>query len=483
VRRLNVYTGRSVTVTRAPMPRSQFMADGDGNVRLNIALRVDHTEVIHVRAAKGGEWTPLHDERSAGYSLIPLAFEADGNNVLARREHAKGADSLVRWNIEDNTQKEIAPSGVADPEEVLMDAAERSPYAWISYPDRPQVTFLDPASREAKLLKALNEAFPGQYVVPTSFTRDGKLGLVAVVSDRNPGEFYLIDTETMKARYLASSRQWLDPKQMGEARPVVIPARDGTTLHGYLILPAGQTPKQLPLVVNPHGGPHNARDQWEFDEEAQLIASRGYAVLKVNFRGSDGYGTQFKLAGQHEWAGLMQDDLADAVRWTISEGYADKNRVCIYGASYGGYAALMNSARYPELYRCTVGYVGVYDLPLMHKDGDIAETMFGREELELAIGKEGLEDASPLHHASKITMPVMLIHGGEDFRVPQKHADRMREALTKAGNPPEWLVKRSEGHGFYVTENRIELYTKLLAFFDRHIGENAKPAQAAKPAQ
>ena len=191
----------------------------------------------------------------------------------------------------------------------------------------------------------------------------------------------------------------------------------------------------------------------------------------------------FQQAGYREWAGLMQDDLADAVRWTIAEGYADKNRVCIYGASYGGYAALMNSARYPELYRCTVGYVGVYDLPLMYKDGDIPETMFGRKYLERVIGKEGLEQASPLHHAEKITMPVMLIHGGEDFRVPQKHADRMREALTKAGNPPEWLVKRSEGHGFYVTENRIELYTKLLAFFDRHIGENAKPAQAAKPAQ
>ena len=483
VRTMDVRTGRTNTVTRAPMPQSSFMTDNDGRVRLNIAERPDMTQVIHVRAAKGGSWSVLHDERDSGYALVPLAFEADGKHVLARREHTNGADSLVRWNIDDNTQKEVAPAGVADPEDVLMDATRRNPYAWISYPGRPEVSFLDPQSREARLLKALNEAFPGQYVMPTSFTRDGKLGLVAVMSDRNSPEFYLIDTETMKARYLASSRQWLDPKQMSESRPVAIKARDGTTLHGYLFLPEGKAPKQLPLIVNPHGGPHGIRDYWGFDEEAQIFASRGYAVLKVNFRGSGGYGTHFQEAGYREWAGLMQDDLADAVRWTISEGYADKDRVCIYGASYGGYAALMNSARYPELYRCTVGYVGVYDLPLMYKDGDIPETIFGRKFLERVIGKEGLEQASPLHHAEKITMPVMLVHGGEDFRVPQKHADRMREALRKAGNEPEWLVKRSEGHGFYVTENKIELYTKLLAFFDRHIGENAKPAQAAKPAQ
>ena len=233
--------------------------------------------------------------------------------------------------------------------------------------------------------------------------------------------------------------------------------------------------KNLPCVVNPHGGPHGIRDEWGFSWEAQLIASRGYAVLKLNFRGSGGYGNHYQTAGYQQWGRLMQDDLADGVRWTIEQGLVDGKRICTFGGSYGGYAALMNVARYPDLYRCAVGYVGVYDLSLMYQRGDIQESRRGNSYLDLVIGRDRLEQDSPVALADKIKVPVLLAHGGEDVRVPPAHAERMRAALTKAGNPPEWLYEAREGHGFYNLPSKLGLYNRLLAFLDRNIGAESSP--------
>ncbi|MFB9068711.1 alpha/beta hydrolase family protein [Pseudofulvimonas gallinarii] len=473
VRRLNVRTGASTRVVRAPGPFADFVVDRQGNVRLSVGSTSAHVQKIHRRPVSGGDWVLIHDEAAAGFRLNVLGFEDDSRHVLVGRGQAQGADALYRWDIEDNTFSRISEPGVADPSGLLYGIEFGSPYAVISHPDRPVLHYLDPERRESRLTRSLAEAFPGQFAYPTSFTRDGSLALVHVISDRNPGEFYLFDLATMRATYIAGTREWIDPEKMATSRPISLKARDGTDLHGYLVIPAGVEARNLPLVVLPHGGPHGIRDYWMFDPESQLIASRGYAVLRLNFRGSGGYGRQFEVAGYRQWGGAMQDDVADAVRWAVAEGLADRGRVCIYGGSYGGYTALMNPARNPDMYKCAVGYVGVYDLPLMFQDGNVRRTQFGREYLGMVLSGSDLQDFSPVNHASRISIPVFLIHGAQDSQVPITHSERMRAALRKAGNDPQWLVERAEGHGFYTERARLGLYTQLLDFLDRHIGTRA----------
>ncbi len=480
-RLMNVETGKTIRVARSPLPRGRFIADRKGNLRLCAGETAELVQKIYARPATGGDWVLVHDEAKAGYQIRPLAFEADGQHVLVSRERAEGANAIYRWNLEDNSQVQVMDAGIANPGSPLKGIEHGSVYALVNEPGKPEIVYLDAKAREAKLSRALAEAFPGQLAYVTSFTRDGKLGLVHVYSDRNPGEFYLFDLATLHADYISGAREWIDPEQMAEMRPITLKARDGTPLYGYLVLPNGREAKNLPLVVNPHGGPHGVRDEWGFNEEAQLLASRGYAVLKLNFRGSGGYGNHYETAGHKQWGRLMQDDLADGVRWTIEQGLVDAKRICTYGASYGGYAALMNVVRYPELYRCAVGYAGVYDLSLMYKKGDIQESRFGNSYLDRVIGRDRLEQDSPVSQAAQIKVPVMLIHGGEDVRVPPAHAEHMREALTKAGNPPEWLFEAREGHGFFNQPNRMRLYTSLLAFLDRNIGAGSGKVASSAP--
>jgi dipeptidyl aminopeptidase/acylaminoacyl peptidase len=482
VRRMDVETGTTRLVARAPEPLAQLLVDPDGEVRLSFSTSFEGKQKVH-RRSEGTDWQLINDEEKSGFAYWPLGYDQSGHLVVSR-ERGDGPDEVHRLDVDTGELTRVHQPDV-DPELALPGRRHATIAGLQIHDGRPSSYMFDADSVEARLARALEGAFPGQYAFVTSYTRDGKLALVHVYSDRNSGEFYLLETETMKAQFLAASREWLDPAVMAEVRPVTFTARDGQRLHGYLTVPHGRDAKDLPMVVNPHGGPHGIRDYWRFNEEAQLLASRGYAVLQVNFRGSGGYGRSFERAGYREWGGLMQDDIADAVRWAIGEGYADADRICIYGASYGGYAALMNTVRYPDLYRCTIGYVGVYDLALMYNDGDIPQSMFGRNYLARVLGNERLAENSPVSHADRIKAPVLLIHGGEDVRVPQAHADRMRRALKDAGNDPEWLVERREGHGFYNMENRVRLYTQLLAFLDRHIGPaaaRAASAPAARPA-
>jgi dipeptidyl aminopeptidase/acylaminoacyl peptidase len=199
-------------------------------------------------------------------------------------------------------------------------------------------------------------------------------------------------------------------------------------------------------------------------------------VLRVNFRGSGNYGREHIRAGYQQWGLRMQDDLADATRWAIAQGFADKDRVCIYGASYGGYAALMGAAKDPDLYRCVIGYIGVYDLPLMYQKGDIRDSDTGKNYLQLVLGgnRQAHAAASPNRLAAKIKAPVFLAAGGSDERAPLQHSEMMRDALIAAGNKPEWLMYPDEGHGFYQDAHNVEFYTRLLGFLDRHIGPGAK---------
>ena len=225
------------------------------------------------------------------------------------------------------------------------------------------------------------------------------------------------------------------------------------------------------MVLWVHGGPHGPRDRWGFDTDVQVLASRGYAVMQVNYRGSGGYGRGFMAAGYRKWGTTMQDDLTDAVRWVTGQGIVDAERVCIYGASYGGYAALMSPAREPDLYQCTIGYVGVYSLPMMFRWGDIPERPEGRAYLARVLPETEEEQRAQSggYNVDKITIPVMLIHGEKDQRVPIQQYRFLVDQLEDAGKRPEiTVVEKREGHGFYDTDNNVRLYKKVFEFLDRH---------------
>lgn len=469
--RLDVYTGRRVQLARAPVRNADFVTDNQGVVRFASGFGTDNIRKLYYRKGDGVEWQLLSDEAATGRKELPIGFSADDQTAYFETEQAEGPNAIVAFDIASETRKELLRDDDTDPARIIYRNGTNIPVGAFFVDGKPRTAFFDATAPEARLYRSLEGAFAGESVRITSQTADGRLALVQVGSDRNPGDFYIFDTVAKKAEYLLSRRDWFDPAQMGEMRPVKLAARDGLALHGYVTVPVGSSGKNLPMVVMPHGGPFDFQDTWGFESEVQMLAKAGYAVLQVNFRGSGGYGQAFTEAGARQWGGTMQDDVTDATRWAIQQGIADPKKICIYGASYGGYASLMGAAKEPGLYQCAAGYVGVYDLPTMHTQGDIQQRGSGETYIKEWIGeKAALGATSPNRMADRIKVPVFLAAGGEDKRAPIEHSKMMESALKKAGVPVETLYYNTEGHGFYVEAHQQEYYTKLLAFLARNLG-------------
>lgn len=478
--RLDVYSGRRVQVAQAPVRNADFVTDNTGIVRFATGYGVDRARKLYYREGDGKEWQLISDEAATGLVDWPIGFSEDNRTAYLEAEQKDGPNVVVSFDLSTKQRKELLRNANVDPSGYIYRNDSSIPVGAFFMDGRLRSEFFDANSPEARLYRSLEEAFEGHSVFVTSQTSDGSLALVQVANDRNPGDFYLFDTVNKKADYMVSRAEWFDPDKSAGMRPVSFAARDGLQLHGYLTVPNGSSGKQLPLIVMPHGGPYQVRDVWGFSTEVQMLADAGYAVLQVNFRGSPGYGRAFSQAGARQWGGTMQDDLTDATRWAIAEGVADSGRICIYGGSYGGYASLMGVAKEPDLYRCAVGYVGVYDLPTMHTDGDVQRRGSGETYLRDWVGERGdLGAVSPNRMADRIKVPVLLAAGGEDERAPIQHSKLMEKALRAAGVPVETLYYDTEGHGFYKEANRREYYTRLLAFFSRHLGGRTASTGAA----
>jgi dipeptidyl aminopeptidase/acylaminoacyl peptidase len=478
--RLDTFTGQRNLVALSPVRNTRFTTDNAGVVRFARGFGTDNVRKLFYRPGNNTEWTLVSSDAGENGMDLPIGFSADDKTAYFQTEHAQGPDSIVAFDIATQTRKEILRDKVADPDRIIYRTNSRIPVGVFFADGKPRTVFFEKNSPEARQYKSLEAAFPGDAVRITSQSADGKLSLVEVWNDRSPGDVYLFDNENKHAAHIISRRSWFDPAQMASVKQVALKARDGLALSGLLTTPKGAAGKSMPLVVMPHGGPYGIQDHWQFDDDAQVLAAAGYAVLQVNYRGSGGYGEAFIQAGRREWGGKMQDDVTDATRWAIEQGIADPARICIYGASYGGYAALMGVAREPGLYKCAAGYVGVYDLPLMHTTGDIQKRGSGESYLRDWIGTpEALDKVSPARLAGKIKVPVFLAAGGEDERAPQVHSERMEKALREAGVPVESLYYKSEGHGFYEEAHKREYYSRLLAFLSRSLG--GKVATAPKP--
>ncbi|WMJ68284.1 S9 family peptidase [Stenotrophomonas sp. 24(2023)] len=476
--RMDVMTGRRNAITRSPVQHGSFTTDGQGEARFVRGAGPDNVDKLYYRSGANAQWVLVNDEGLSQRVELPLGFSADGRLAYLQVEQPDGPDAIVSWDPQDNVRKVVLRDAVVDPHRIIFRPGTRVPVGAEFLGDTPRTRFFDDASAEARLYRSL-EAGLGGPVYITSSTRDGSTVLVESRSGRNPGDFFLYDTVNKAARHLISRSEWVDPEHSAVVRPISLKARDGLPLHGFLTVPAGKAARGLPMVVVPHGGPIGIFDDGTYDAEAQMLAAAGYAVLQVNFRGSSNYGRAHTTAAKQQWGASMQDDVTDATRWAIAEGTADPARVCIYGASYGGYAAMMGAAREPDLYRCAAGYVGVYDLPLMYARGDIQDEESGLNYLREWIGSpKALADRSPVNLAGQIKVPVFLAAGGQDMRAPVQHTERMEAALKKAGTPVESLYYKTEGHGFYAQEHRREYYTRLLAFLSRSLG-GATAADAA----
>ena len=473
VSKMDVRTGkRGNVVAVAPMRRANFVTDHSGQVRFAFADDTMGKLQVHYRADDKAKWELVLDERSTGTRAFPLTFSRDNAMVYWDCASEAGPGGLCTWSEKDRNLKRVWTNKSVESTQLVRSLDGLDVVGVRAMPGRPSLDPLVKGDSTIKIIISMMQQFPGDDVNLISSTPDGKKAVFFVSADVNPGGFYLYDTETKQASLIAERASWIKPDQLSPMEPVEIKARDGLTLNGYLTRPPGKAEaKNLPMVVLVHGGPR-VRDEWDYNPEVQALASRGYAVLQVNFRGSSGYGYGFLHAGDRQWGRKMQDDVTDATRWAISSGVADGKRVCIYGGSYGGYAALQGAVREPELYRCAIGAHGVYDLPMMFTRGDVQKALFGQEYMKEILGsnQEELAQYSPVAFADRIKAKVMLIVGGQDERVPPAHSEKMRAALVKHDNAPEWLYYRTEGHGIYNDATRLEMMTKVIAFLDANIG-------------
>lgn len=478
--KLNVHNGRTFYLDDQPNKPGQLLADNTGKLRASFSYEETAddefgrgTFYLNYKPYESDEWKKFHiDAFDQGGSLRFVGFSENNRYAYVSADFETETRALYQFDTATEEFKQLYANDVADISGVLF-GADGEPIAVEAMPGKIERHYLS-EGRHAEILKALTDAFGGEQVEITSTTDDNKLAVVNVTSDTNPGKYYLFNLETLEAKFIASPYPTIDPTHMASVEPITVTARDGLELHGYLTLPNGYdkaTDGALPTIVNVHGGPHGPRDTWGFSPENQFFANRGYAVLQINFRGSGGYGKAFEEAGYRKWGREMQDDVTDATLWAIDQGYAAEDRICIYGGSYGGYASLMGVIREPDLYQCSVGYVGVYSLPVMKRWGDIPKRASGRKYLDHVLGTDDdvLEANSPAHNVDKIKVPLYIVHGTEDVRVPMEQYEALTEALEAANIPYKSMLK-AEGHGYQIEDNRFELYRSLEKFFAQHIG-------------
>lgn len=448
-----------------------FLVGDDGRPRYAYGRNDNYDYVVYHR--ENDRWQQLPASQIGSFSPVEVA--PDQQHIYARYNSGGGPASLVVQDESGANRQVLAAAGFGSVGTIEWTAPPRQPFATVSETGIRQASYIDPNLPAAKLHRALSLKFPGQYVHFINYSEDGGQLLFSVSSDRNPGTYLLIDTHTYKVHKLFDAAPWIDPARMAERRPMHFKASDGTELEAILTLPPGHGETGLPMVLLPHGGPIGISDDWSYDDDAQFLASRGYLVLQVNYRGSGGRGEDFQEAGYLKWGTGIQQDLIDGVHWAVDQHYADPARICVYGGSFGGYSAMMTVIRAPGLFKCAVGYAGVYDLKMMYAKGDVRESKTGRSYLTMVIGKDNadLEANSPDKLAYKIDVPVLLIHGEDDQRAPFAQAKAMRAALDAAHKPYEWMSKPGEGHGFYDEKNRVDFYNALQAFLEKHIGKGA----------
>jgi dipeptidyl aminopeptidase/acylaminoacyl peptidase len=473
VYRIQVVTGQLELVAENPGNVTSWVTDHAGRVRAAIATDGVNCTLLY-RETETNSFQKILTTNFRE-ELDPRFFTFDNADLIATSN--LGRDKVEIVKLDPRTGKEL--SVIARRPDVDMDGVsysrERKVLTEARYTTwKQEREFLD--HETAAMYKRIKARLP-QYEIGGlgNHDRAEQTFIVHTYNDRTQGADYLYDKRTGELTKLADTTPWLHESDMAEMKPITYQSRDGLTIHGYLTLPRGVKPRNLPVVVHPHGGPWY-RDGWWFDPEVQFLANRGYAVLQMNFRGSTGYGKKFWEASFKQWGRKMQDDITDGVQWLIGQGIADPKRVAIYGGSYGGYATLAGVTFTPDLYACGVDYVGVANIFTFLKTippyWEPGRQMMYEEIGDPVKDKQLFEEISPVFHVDRIKVPMLVAQGANDPRVNKNESDQMVEALRKRGIPVEYIVKDNEGHGFRNEENRFEFYEAMEKFLATHLNNN-----------
>lgn len=458
---------RREPIVDAPVANADFMADRAGTIRLSWAWSHDDRQQTFLLRA--GQWQQINDESASGVEVVPLGTSYDRRYGYLRSERVDGPDVIERIDLETAERVTVASDPQRDPESLVWSFDGHEPIGAVYGGRQPGIRFFDEGHPHAALTRELIATFPGELAHVTSSSRDGRTALVTVLSDREPERFYLLDTASGNLDFIARSRPWLKPAELHTTDPITFASRDGLEIRGWLTKPS--SPGRHPLVIMPHGGPYGLSDDWYYQDDVQMLAARGYAVLRVNFRGSGGRGRPFIEAGYRQWGAAMQDDVTDATHWAAAQADIDASRICLWGESYGAYAALMGAAREPTLYRCVIGMAGPYHLPTLYRWGDTHKSRYGRAYLDRVLGKDEslLLERSPTQHAKAIKADILLVQGMRDRRTSPEHLRAMRRSLDEAGKKYQVYQPSGEAHGIFGLENRRKYYSMVLEFLDRNL--------------
>ncbi|MEO5961797.1 MAG: alpha/beta fold hydrolase, partial [Opitutaceae bacterium] len=493
--KVNLRTGRTTRLELNDINARAWIADETGALRMAICSDFEGPIRVLYRRDEKAKWETLAEFRTE-LSLIfpeaspvephwkPIGFAKDNRTlyVLSFLEHDKGAIRTF-----DPETKTLGPVLFTHPQYEPGDRlpnyrsgglgsrkafgglifTDEGELAGVSYTaEKPETHWIDP--RSAEFARDLDAALPGTSNHVVSATADGKLKVVVAASDRDPGSYYLYDVAKAELTSLGKVRPAIKPADMAGMRAIAFPARDGVSIPGYLTLPPRRPEKNLPMIVVSHGGPFGPRDIWGYDAQIQFLANRGYAVLQVNFRGSGGYGLEFQRGGYRQYGLRMQDDVTDGVKWAITQGIADPERVGIFGASYGGYVVLAGLAFTPELYCLGINYVGVSDLELQMVTGnaDFRLPRLIRDFVRITRydptqDRAQIKATNPIDFIDRIQAPLLAAYGKNDPRVRIEHGAELALRLKRYGKTYEYVVEEGEGHGFRNVENRLAFYRKV----------------------
>ncbi len=471
--RLNIETGALELLAENPGNITSWITDHEGQLRIAIATDGVNSSILY-RKTETDEFKVIL-ETNFKQTVYPMYFDFEGKEeVYALSNLNRDKTAVVKMDINTGKELEVIYEHPEVDVSYMSYSRKRKCPTTISYVTwKRSYKFVD--QQVEQLYQRLESELKNVEIVLTSTTKNEDKFIIRTYSDRSLGAYYFYDKEKDELSPIAEVSPWLNEKELAEMKPIEYQSRDGLKIHGYLTLPVGVEAKNLPVVVNPHGGPW-ARDVWTFNPEVQFLANRGYAVLQMNFRGSTGYGRQFWEASFKEWGLKMQDDVSDGVQWLVDQGIADPKRVAIYGGSYGGYATLAGITFTPKLYACAVDYVGVSNLftfmetipPYWEPYRKMLHEMVGDPENEQDSIR--MRATSPVFHVDKIQAPLLIAQGAKDPRVNQAESDQVVEALRARNVDVEYILKENEGHGFQNEENRFEFYGQMEKFLHKHLG-------------
>ena len=468
---LDLASGELTLVTKNPGNIVGWVTDANFKVRGALAMAPDGSMHLQVRQNEESEWTEIvtwgpEDNQTSG----PVGFTLDGQSIYLQDSRDYNAGRLVKMDIATGAITVIAEDPEYDVASTMIHPDTREIQAVAFDRDRLEWSVLDDSIKaDFEYIRSLHR---GDFSINSRDDADATW-IVAFTVDNGPVPFYAYDCKTRTATFLFDNQPALNEYTLATMEPFSFTSRDGQTIHGYLTLPPGEERRNLPMVLNVHGGPW-ARDDWGYRPDVQWFANRGYACLQVNYRGSTGYGKAFMNAGNKEWGGRMHDDLVDAVNWAVERGIADPKKVSIFGGSYGGYAALIGATFTPDVFCCAVDIVGPsniitliqtippYWAPLV--------SIFHQRVGDPSTEEEFLKSRSPLFKVDQIKIPMLIGQGANDPRVKQAESEQIVEAMKSKGIPYEYMLFPDEGHGFAKPENRLKFYAAAERFLAKYMG-------------